>query len=218
GYENSVITCAHRERLPHGKLQHRCEHEPQRDRRQIVPKLSQDVADAAHREHYPYVYDAVAYRIAAKYAEAQYAGVEIRIGYAQEIYEQPHHREIEDQKHYVPDVHAGHEAPEQLRALVDQSGARKHAVDHDRRNHYRGDGARWNTQRHHRNKSARGGCVVRRFGAGHAFDRSLPEPLRILGQPALDTVGDEGGNNVRRAGNDADQESENTAPPDRTHR
>ena len=122
--ENHVVAGAHRERLAQRELEHRREHEPERDRREIVTELAQHVADPAHDEHDPDVDDAVADRIAAEDAEAQYARIQIRIRNAQQIHEEADQRQVEDQQHGVADVHARDETPEKLGLLRNQHRTR----------------------------------------------------------------------------------------------
>ena len=92
------------------------------------------------------------------------------------------------------------------------------AVDHQRADQHRGDRAGRDAERQHRHEGAGGGRVVGRFRAGDAGDRALAEFLRMLGDALLQRIGQEAGNDVRRAGNDADDEAEHGAARDRHRR
>ena len=73
-------------------------------------------------------------------------------------------------------------------------------------------------ERQHRHEGAGGGGVVGGFRAGDAFHRALAEMLRMVREPLLDRIGHEGRQDVRGARDDADQEADDGAAPDRPDR
>ena len=97
----------------------------------------------------------------------------------------------------------------------DELRAGRHAMDHQRADQHRGDRPGRNAERQHRHEGAGRGGIVGRFRAGDAGDRALAEFFRMLGDAPLQRIGQEAGNDVRGAGDDADDEAEHAAARDR---
>src|SRR6185437_3527794 len=72
-----------------------------------------------------------------------------------------------------------------------------------------------NAQGQHRHEGARGRRVVRRLRPRHPRHRAAPELLRAPRDLPLDRVRHEGGDHVRGAGDDPDEEADHGAAPDR---
>src|SRR3990170_2623034 len=187
---------------------HRRQYQPQYYRRGLEVKLAKPVAERAGRRHDADIDGAAVDGVNAENAKDQDRRIEQRIGNTQHVDEDPDQRQVEDQQHQVADIHAGDEAPKKLRLLGDQERPRRDAMDHHRGDHDGGNGPGRNAQGEHGNKGAGGGRVVGRLRAGDPRNRAVTEALRILRKPLLHRVGNERGDDVSRAGNDADYKSE----------
>src|SRR6266850_429101 len=216
--EDRVAPRGHGQRLAKAHLQHRREYEPQYYRRGLEVKLAKQIAERAHRSHDADVDGTAIDRVNTENAKEQDRGIEQRVRHSQYIDEDSHQGKVEDQQHHVTDVHAGNKTPEKLGLLRDQQRPRGDSMHHHGGDHHRGYRSGRKTESEHGNKGAGRGGVISRLRAGDAFDGAVSEALRVFGKTSLHGIGNEGRDDMSRAGNDADEEAEHRSSPDRPDR
>ena len=208
----------HDQRLAQRHLEDRRDHEPEHQRRRIEAEFLQRIADHAEDQHDPHVDDRVVHLVDADHAEHDDQRIEIGVGDPQQVHEHADQRQVEQEQHQVADIHRRDEAPEHVGMVVDQVRPRRHAVDQERRHQHRDHRPGRQPERQHRHERAGRGGVVGGFRAGDAGDRTLAEFFRMPRKLALERIGHEARDDVRRARDDADQESEHRAARDRPSR
>ena len=144
-------------------------------------------------------------------AKATIAGKQDVVRDRQQLHPDADQRQIEHDQQQVPDPHRDDQSPEQGRLVVDDVGPGRDALDDERADHERHHRVRRQAQGQQRDERGLGRRVVRRFGAGHAFDRAVTERLRMLRDALLQGVGGEGGEDVPGAGQDAEHRAERRA-------
>ena len=98
---------------------------------------------------------------------------------------------------------------------MNEQRSRRHAVDHHGGEEEGGHGHAGDAEGEHGHEGARGCRVVRRLRPRHPGHRAAAELLRVLRHLAFHGVGDKGRDHVRGARNDADEEPDDGAAPDR---
>ena len=153
----------------------------------------------------------VVQRVGAHRGEHEDAGIEPGLGDVQQLHPDAGHGQVEHQQQHVADVEAGDQAPDQVGAAVEQQRAGLQAVLLERREQDGGSGRGRQAEREQGRQRAGHGRVVRGLGAGHGFDRTLAELLRVLGQALLDQIGEEGRNLAAASRQGADRKAQERA-------
>ena len=173
------------------------------------PNLRKQITERAHDQHDPHIDNRIVHRIDADHAEHDDQRIEIGVGNAQHVHEQADQRQVEREQHHIADIHRRDETPEHLGMIVDQRRAGRDAVDQQRGHQHGGHRSGRQSERQHRHERAGRGGVVGGFRSGDAGDRAMAEFLRVFGELLLQRVGEEAGDDVRRARRQSDQEAEN---------
>ena len=156
-------------------------------------KFFEYVSEESKNNHEEDLGDVIVKAVGSDQAKKENQRKEDGIGHPENFHPEADQGKVENQEHDIPNVHARHDSPEEVRMFLDQHGAGLGAIDHQRPQEDRHGRRGGNAQGKQGNEGSPGRGVVRRLRGRNARDGSFAEFIRVLRDFLFHRVGDEGG-------------------------
>ena len=206
--EHVEMTTGDQHRLAQGLLGERAEHQRDDERRGRKAVSTHEEAENTARQHDLHIEQALVHGESAERTQQNDDRPEKPERYAGDAREGRDAEDVDRQQHDVAEVHAGDEAPRELRVLLHQQRTWLQAPHQESTEQNRRRAAAGDTESQKGDHRARGGGVVGRLGADETGHCALTELLRRARDRLLHVVGHQRGDGRTRARRESDSEPE----------